>query len=76
VCSLVLFLFQGFFKILSTSTVSALADSFRGDKKKHQNYFELSAAGNRDKSVLLLSADSAAKKAEWVGALQRCIDVS
>ena len=63
---------QGFFKILKSSTISSLADSYRGEKKKHQNYFEL----NADKSLLLLSADSVEKKAEWVEAIQQCIDVS
>ena len=67
---------QGFFKILKSSTISSLADSYRGEKKKHQNYFELNAVGNKDKSLLLLSADSVEKKAEWVEAIQQCIDVS
>lgn len=65
---------QGLFKIPAGSSVSALGDGHRGEKKKHQNYFEISAEGNKDKTSLLLSADSPEDKVAWVEAIQRCID--
>mmetsp|Transcript_14996 Transcript_14996/g.24825 ORF Transcript_14996/g.24825 Transcript_14996/m.24825 type:complete len:1019 (-) Transcript_14996:236-3292(-) len=65
---------KGFFKIPGGSSVKSLEDDHRGEKKKHQNYFELQAEGNNGKTTLLLSADSAEEKAAWVDAIQSCID--
>lgn len=63
---------KGYFKVLVDSSVSSLDDGYGGGKRK--NLFVLQAEGNKNKAVLLLSADSDETKTEWIEAIQKGID--
>lgn len=63
---------KGFFKIVIDSTISSLDDGYGGGNRK--NLFVLQAEGNKNKAVLLLSAESEEKKMEWLEAIQQGID--
>ena len=63
---------KGFFKIQIDSTVSSLDDGYGGGNRKC--LFVLQAEGNKNKAVLLLSAESEDVKTEWIGAIQRAVD--
>lgn len=64
---------KGFFKIKIDSTVSSLDDDYGGGNRKR--VFVLQAEGNKNKAVLLLSAESEEQKTEWLEAIQKGIDV-
>ena len=63
---------KGFFKILIDSSVSSLDDGYGGGNRK--NLFVLQAVGNKNKDILLLSAESEEVKNEWIQAIQQGID--
>ena len=63
---------KGYFKILVDSTISSLDDGYGGGNRKC--LFVLQAEGNKNKGVLLLSAECDEKKMEWIEAIQSGID--